>query len=92
MLHKIRFAIGKRNNKYTLFNELELDEGFFEIVPNKQHRERIAVELKENNGKYKRGKRSQKQMAVLVMGESKTVEPSEKYRYRPNKKVGHIKM
>lgn len=53
MLHKIRYAMGKRDDKYTLFNELELDKGFFEIVPNKEDRERITIELKENDGKYK---------------------------------------
>jgi hypothetical protein len=92
MLHKIRYAMGKRDDNYTLFNEVELDEGFFEIVPNKEDRARIAIELKENNGKYKRGKGSQKQATVLVMAESKTVEPSKKYKHKPTKKVGYIKM
>lgn len=92
MLHKIRYAMGKRDDNYTLSNEIELDEGFFEIVPNKEDRERIAIELQGNGGKYKRGKGSQKQAAVLVMVESKTVEPSEKYKHKPDKKVGHIKM
>jgi len=45
MLHKIRYAMGKRDDKYTLFNELELDEGFFEIVPNKEDRERIGSSI-----------------------------------------------
>lgn len=58
----------------------------------KEDGERIAIELKENDGKYKRGKGSQKQMEVLVMAESKTVESSQKYKHKPNKKVGHIKM
>jgi hypothetical protein len=92
MLHKIRYAMGKRDNNYTLCNEIELDEGFFEIVPNKENRERTAIEIKENNGKYKRGKGGQEQATVLVMAESKTVEPSRKYKHRPNKKVGYIKM
>ena len=78
--------MGKRDDNYTLSNEIELDEGFFEIVPNKEDRERIG-----NGGKYKQ-KGSQKQAAVLVMVESKTVEPSEKYKHKPDKKVGHIKM
>ena len=69
-----------------------IDEGFFEIVPNKDDREQIAIELAENDAKYKRGKGSQKQAAVLVMVESKEVEPSEKYNHKPNKKVGYIKM
>jgi len=92
MLHKIRYAMGKRDDNYRLCNEIELDEGFFEIVPNKENRDRIAIELKENDGKYKRGKGSQKQATVLVMAESKTVEPSLKYKHKPNKKVGYIKM
>lgn len=29
MLHKIRYAMGKRDDNYTLCNEIELDEGFF---------------------------------------------------------------
>jgi len=92
MLDKIRYAMGKRDDNYRLCNEIELDEGFFEIVPNKENRDRIAIELKENDGKYKRGKGSQKQATVLVMAESKTVEPSLKYKHKPNKKVGYIKM
>ena len=92
MLHKIRYAMGKRDDNYTLSDQVELDEGFFEIVPNKEDRERIAIELAENDGKYKRGKGSQKQAAVLVMVESKEVEPSEKYKHKPNKTVGYIKM
>lgn len=92
MLHKIRYAMGKRDDNYTLSNEIELDEGFFEIVPNKENRDRIAIELIENNGKYKRGKGSQKQATVLVMAESKTVAPSKKYKHKPTKKVGYIKM
>jgi len=92
MLHKIRRAMGKRDDNYTLCNEIELDEGFFEIVPDREGRDRIAKELKENGGRYKRGKGSQRQATVLVMAESRTVEPSKKYRHGPNKKVGHIKM
>ena len=73
MLHKIRHAMGKRDDNYTLCNEVELDERFFEIVPNKEDRDRIAIELKDNDGKYKRGKGSQKQATVLVMAESTDV-------------------
>ena len=92
MLHKIRYAMGKRDNHYLLSNEVELDEGFFEIVPNKKDRDRIAMEIQANDGKYKRGKGSQKQAAVLVMVESKLVEPSQKYKHKPAKKPGYIKM
>ena len=92
MLHKIRHVMGKRDNNYTLCNEVELDEGFFEIVPNKEDRDRIVIELKDNEGKYKRGKGSQKQATVLVMAESKNVGPSDKYKHKPTKMVRYIKM
>ena len=92
MLHKIRYAMGKRDENYTLCDQVELDEGFFETVPTKEERDRIAEELKDNDGKYKRGKGSQKQSPVLVMTESKTVEATEKYKHKPTKKVGFIKM
>ncbi len=92
MLHKIRHSMGKRDDNYHLGNEVELDEGFFEIVPNKERRDEIAIELENNDGKYKRGKGSQKQAIVLVMAESITVEPTKKYRHKPAKKVRYIKM
>ena len=92
MLHKIRHAMGKRDDNYTLGNEIELDEGFFEIVPNKEDRDRIAKEIEVNDGKYKRGKGSQKQATILVMAESKIVEPTDKYKHKANKAVKYIKM
>ena len=92
MLHKIRYAMGKRDDNYKLHDEVEIDEGFFEIVPNKDEREEIAKELESNQGKYKRGKGSQKQAKVLVMTESKSVEPHTKYKHKPSKKVKYIKM
>jgi len=92
MLHKIRYAMGKRDDHYKLHDQIELDEGFFEIVPNKEDRERIAKEVADNNGKLKRGKGSQKQISVLVMVESKPVAPSIKYKHKTSKKVGFIKM
>jgi len=58
MLHKIRHSMGKRDDNYLLGNEVELDEGFFEIVPNKERRDELVVELENNGGKYKRGKGS----------------------------------
>ena len=67
-------------------------KGFFEIVPNKERRDEIVIELENNGGKYKRGKGSQKQATVLVMAESITVKPTKKYRHKTNKKVRYIKM
>lgn len=92
MLHKIRYAMGERDTNYKLHHQIELDEGFFEVVPNKEDRERIAKEIADNQGKLKRGKGSQKQASILVMIESKPVEPSPKYKHKTNKVVGYIKM
>ena len=92
MLHKIRYGMGKRDSTYTLSGQIELDEGFFEVVPNKQDRDIIKIEIKENDGKLKRGKGSQRQAAVLVMIESKPVAACDKYKHKPDKAVGYIKM
>ena len=76
--------MGKRDARYKLTEYIELDEGFFETVD---------VETKDE--KRKRGRGSQKQSKVLVLIESKPVEPIEKdikYKYKPDRKVGHIKM
>ena len=32
MLHKIRSVMGLRDDEYSLDNEIELDDGFFETV------------------------------------------------------------
>ena len=50
------------------------------------------MEPENNDGKYKRGKGSQKQATVLVMEGSITEGATKKYRYKPNKKVRYIKM
>jgi hypothetical protein len=65
-----------RDNLYTLGNEIELDDGFFETVDiNRDHDEPL-----------KRGSGSQRQTTVLVMAESKEVELTEQ-----NKKYAHRK-
>ena len=84
--------MGKRDDNYLLGNEVGLDEGFFQIVPNKERRDEIVMEPENNDGKYKRGKGSQKQATVLVMARSIKERPTKKHRYRPNKKVRYIKM
>lgn len=90
MFHKTRYAMGKRDANYQLHDQIELDGGFFEIIRNKEDRERIAQEIENNNENLKRGKGSQKQVSVLE--ESKPVAPSDKYKHKTSKKVGFIKM
>jgi hypothetical protein len=80
MMHKIRLAMGNRDDEYTLDGELELDDGFFSTETQKE----------EKQDKLKRGRGSQKKTKVLVMAESTKVtscKPNEKPR-----KVRCIKM
>lgn len=80
MMHKLRKAMGKRDDIYTLIGELELDDGFFTTPLKKEDKDQPL----------KRGRGSQKKTKVLVMAESEYV-----YEPKPGKKsrkVGHIKM
>lgn len=81
MLHKLRQAMGNRDDLYQLSGGIELDEGFFstEIADN------------EKNKPLKRGRGSQKKTKVLVMTESREVEGKTTKKGKP-RKVGFIKM
>lgn len=80
MIHKLRSVMGKRDDKYTLSGNVELDEGFFSTeIPDCQKGEKL-----------KSGAGSQKKTKVLVIAES-TPEINPKNVTKPNK-VGHIKM
>lgn len=81
MLHKLRLAMGKRDDQYILSGQIELDEGFFST--------RVKPEDKGNP--LKRGRGSQKKTKVLVMTESKEVEGKTTKKGKP-RKVGFIKM
>ncbi len=81
MLHKLRFAMGKRDAKYQLTDQIELDEGFFST-------ERPSV---SNESKLKRGRGSQKKTKVIVMAESKEVKGKTTKKGKP-RRVGYIKM
>lgn len=81
MLHKLRQAMGLRDEQYTLVGTIELDDGFF------------ATDKKEEdkNQPLKRGKGSQKKSKVLVMAESEPVKGETIKKGKP-RIVGHIKM
>jgi len=64
MMHKIREAMGKRDDLYNLEGMIEFDEGFFEKATKK-------------GTKLRRGKGSQKQVNVAVMAESTPLEDLE---------------
>ena len=61
MMHKIREAMGKRDNLYTLEGMIEMDEAYFETAT-------------AASKKLKRGKGSQKQQNVAVFAESVPLE------------------
>lgn len=88
MLHKLRVVMGVRDTKYQLTDWIELDEGFFEKVNDKQD-DTDDKGLAES----KRGRGSQKQAKVLVAVESnpKTADDKEK-KHNKGRKVGHLKM
>jgi len=75
MLHKLRFAMGKRDELYTLSGQIELDEGFFPT----------EIPSNEKNNKLKRGRGSQKKTTVLVMAESKDVEGEKQKKVNPER-------
>ena len=74
MMHKLRVCMGRRDDKYRLDGQIEIDEGFFE-----SHREKDKPTIK-------------RQVAVLVMVESKRVKETPKNKTRPKRKAGYIKM
>lgn len=80
MLHKLRDVMGKRDGKYILAGQVEIDEGFFST----------AIPEGKKKEKLKAGAGSQAKTKVLVMAESTDVGGVKK-RGKP-KKVGHIKM
>lgn len=68
MLHKLRIAMGKRDERYTLKNMVELDEGFFTT----------EVPEDEKGKPLKKGRGSQRKTKVLVMAETVEGNPMEK--------------
>lgn len=81
MLHKLRAVMGKRDDKYKLTGQIELDEGFFST----------ETKDEEKDKPLKRGRGSQKKSKVLVMAESTQIE-GENTKNGKSRKVGHIKM
>ncbi|MCX6183017.1 MAG: IS1595 family transposase [Bacteroidetes bacterium] len=67
MMHKIREAMGKRDERYTLKGMVEFDEGYFETATPKLQ-----------SSPLKRGRGSRKQQNVAVMAESTPLEDIDK--------------
>lgn len=80
MVHKLRLAMGKRDEQYILAGAIELDDGFFTTEIPQEHK----------GEPLKRGRGSQKKTKVLVMAESEIV-VSPKKGQKP-RRVGYLKM
>jgi len=66
MVHKIRDAMGQRDERYTLEGMIEADEGYFTVEPS-------AVE----RGEQKAGRGSKSKSNVMIMAESTILEDLE---------------
>jgi hypothetical protein len=97
MLHKLRQAMGIRDEAYELEEFVEMDDAFFSTFIHQTSQE-IKGQTKEEqsveNDKLKRGKGSQKKSKVLVMAESLPVdENNPNYdKYSKSRKLGYVKM
>ena len=81
MMQKIRITMGKRDARYKLQGDIEIDDAFFEIV-----------DLSEKVNEYlKRGRGSKKQAKVLVMVESKP-NPKQTNPHKKDRILGFAKM
>lgn len=80
MMQKIRGSMGKRDKKYKLSGQIELDDAFFEIV-----------DLEHDEEEQKRGRGSKKQKKVLVMVES-TANLNQTNPHKKNRIMGFVKM
>lgn len=87
MMHKIRRAMGSRDDRYKLKGGIELDDAFFEQVITDE-----AVKEEVERDGLKRGKGSQKQAKVVAMIGSKKVEEGQRKKGRKAKKCNYLKM
>ena len=80
MVNKLRDVMGKRDNKYQLSGQMELDDAFFST----------EIPQDQKDKPMKRGRGSQSKSKVLVMAESTFVDAPKKG--HKLKSVKHIKM
>lgn len=85
MMQKIRQSMGKRDKKYKLSGNIEIDDSFFEIVDTDDENGN------NNNNPQKRGRGSDRQKKVLVMVES-TPNPKQKNPHKKKRIMGFVKM
>ncbi len=84
MMQKIRLSMGKRDSKYSLYGNIEMDDAYFEIVD-------LTDSKEEDSEEEKRGRGSKKQTKVLVMVESEP-NPNQTNPHKKKRAMGYVKM
>lgn len=82
MMQKIRITMGKRDGRYKLQGNIEIDDAFYEVVDLKKQLDK---------GLTKRGRGSDKQAKVLIMVESKP-NPKQTNPHKKDRILGFAKM
>lgn len=85
LMHKLRLAMGKRDQRYQLDGQVEIDEGFFEVVHSPE-----TDSLTGEQEELKRGRGSQRQANVMVM--ASTEKGNSQKSYRPQTALKYVKM
>jgi hypothetical protein len=89
MMQKIRNSMGKRDKKYKLNGQIEVDDAFFEIV-DLPEKDELGND-KNDDIDSKRGRGSKRQKKVLVMVES-TANTKQTNPHKKNRIMGFAKM
>ena len=82
MMQKIRITMGKRDERYRLQGNIEIDDAFFHVVNVSDEKQITAL---------KRGRGAQYNAKVLVMVESKP-NPKQTLKYKKDRILGFAKM
>lgn len=88
MMQKIRKSMGKRDARYKLQGDIEIDDAFYEIV-DLPEKDLLGEEIIEEA--LKRGRGSRRQAKVLVMVESRP-NPLQRNPHKKNRIMGFAKM
>jgi len=97
MMQKIRLTMGKRDARYKLQGDIEIDDAFFETVDLPKEMllggeiTEMAIENFARGGSLTRGRGSERQSKVLVMVESKP-NPKQQNPHKKDRILGFAKM
>jgi hypothetical protein len=90
MMQKIRITMGKRDARYKLQGDIEIDDAFYEIV-DLPEKDLLGNKKEETEEFVMRGRGSKNQAKVLVMVESKP-NPKQKNPHKKNRILGFAKL